>query len=98
MSTEVLSQILQGHPEPPASDDPDPAAKPSRRAQNDQKWNSLKGEIYHKYMTQDSTLQETKRTFEIEHGFIARYAGILVSQSLGPRLISSEVTENGRRN
>jgi Clr5 domain len=69
---EIGSQVLHGQQSSMDSDHL-PAAKPSRRAQNDEKWNSLKGDIYDRYMTQDFTLQDTMRTLEAEHAFFARY-------------------------
>jgi hypothetical protein len=52
---------------------PDPVPKPSRRARNDQKWESLKDEIRLTYMTNDFTLQNTRRIIEERHAFKARY-------------------------
>ncbi|KAE9378333.1 hypothetical protein N431DRAFT_399930, partial [Stipitochalara longipes BDJ] len=48
-----------------------PVTKPSRRARNDQKWESLKDEIRHIYMTNDFTLQNTKKVIEERHAFKA---------------------------
>jgi hypothetical protein len=50
-----------------------PVTRPSRRARNDQKWDSLQDEISHIYITDDFTLQNTKRVIEEKHGFKARY-------------------------
>jgi hypothetical protein len=44
----------------------------SRRVRNDQKWDSLKEEIHHLYMTKDNTLHNTIRAVVDQHGFMAR--------------------------
>lgn len=78
MSSNMRSEALLSHEECPASNPLEPIepvkhiAKPSRRALNDLKWDSVKEEIYRIYMTNDFTLQNTKRTIEEEHGFVAR--------------------------
>lgn len=46
--------------------------KSSRRIQNDQKWDSLKEEIYRLYMSEENTLQNTMRAVLEQHGFKAR--------------------------
>ena len=47
--------------------------KSSRRIRNDEKWKSLKDEIYRIYMTEDNTLQNTMNAISEQHGFEARY-------------------------
>jgi hypothetical protein len=47
--------------------------KSSRRIRNDEKWKSLKDEIYRIYMTEDNTLQNTMNAISEKHGFEARY-------------------------
>jgi hypothetical protein len=47
--------------------------KSSRRIRNDEKWKSLKDEIYRIYMTEDNTLQNTMNAVFEQHGFEARY-------------------------
>lgn len=47
--------------------------KSSRRIRNDEKWKSLKDEIYRIYMTGDNTLQNTMNTIFEQHSFEARY-------------------------
>jgi hypothetical protein len=47
--------------------------KSSRRIRNDEKWKSLKDEIYRIYMTGDNTLQNTMNAIFEQHGFEARY-------------------------
>lgn len=49
-------------------------AKSSRRARNDDRWDSLKGEIFDVYMVRDCTLLNTKQMIEDKHDFVARYA------------------------
>ncbi|KAE9382026.1 hypothetical protein N431DRAFT_322170, partial [Stipitochalara longipes BDJ] len=48
-----------------------PVANSSRRTRNDDRWDSLKEEIYDVYMVKDSTLQNTKRLIEESHGSVA---------------------------
>ncbi|KAH8780621.1 hypothetical protein F5882DRAFT_500542 [Hyaloscypha sp. PMI_1271] len=45
--------------------------KSSRRIRNDEKWKSLKDEIYRIYMTDDNTLQNTMNAISEQHGFEA---------------------------
>ncbi|PMD60667.1 uncharacterized protein K444DRAFT_387287, partial [Hyaloscypha bicolor E] len=45
--------------------------KSSRRIRNDEKWKSLKDEIYRIYMIEDNTLQNTMSTIFEQHGFEA---------------------------
>jgi len=49
-----------------------PVARSSRRARNDERWDSLKEEIFEIYILKDSTLQDTKQLTEDKHGFVAR--------------------------
>jgi hypothetical protein len=72
MSIDIVNEALLGAEEVTASTQPGPVTKPSRRARNDQKWNSLKDEIYRIYMIDDFTLRNTKRVLEERHGFKAR--------------------------
>jgi hypothetical protein len=71
MSDDMMSEVL-GNQNPTASTESDSIAKSSRRARNDQKWDSLKDEIYSIYMTENSTLQNTKTAIEEQRGFKAR--------------------------
>jgi hypothetical protein len=71
MSTNIMSEIVPV-PETVASTQSDAATKSSRRAKNDQKWDSLKEEICRIYMTDDLTLQNTMRAIKEVHGFKAR--------------------------
>jgi hypothetical protein len=71
MSDDTMSEVL-GNQNPTASTESDFVAKPSRRARNDQKWDSLKDEIYSIYITENSTLHNTKRAIEEQRGFKAR--------------------------
>lgn len=67
MSDGILSQELApstGIEQPPES---------SRLIKNDQRWDSLKDEIYQSYIADDNTLPVTMRTFEHTHGFAARF-------------------------
>jgi hypothetical protein len=48
------------------------APKCARRVQNDQKWDSIKEEIYRIYMTEENTLQNTMSAIAGQYGFKAR--------------------------
>jgi Clr5 domain len=48
--------------------------KSTRRIRNDEKWESLKAEIYQIYMTEDNTLRNTMNAIFEKYGFKARYA------------------------
>lgn len=63
--------MLDDVPKLPARSQEQP--KSSRRIRNDEKWRSLKGEIYRIYMTDDNTLQNTMNAIFEQHGFEARY-------------------------
>ncbi|KAH8771518.1 hypothetical protein BGZ57DRAFT_433840 [Hyaloscypha finlandica] len=65
-----MDEVLPGS-EKATSSTSGPVTRPSRRARNDQKWDSLQDEIRHIYMTDDFTLQNTKRVIEDKHGFKA---------------------------
>jgi len=68
----MTSESLPNRKESATSNHLDPDPKSFRRARNDEKWDSLKEEIYYIYMTNNSTLQNTKRVIEEKHGFKAR--------------------------
>jgi predicted secreted acid phosphatase len=59
--------------------------KSSRRIRNDEKWKSLKDEIYRIYMTDDNTLQNTMNAIFEQHGFEARYLSLDSYTMLKPK-------------
>ena len=72
MPNEIAFEPLNLLDDLPTSAQPGPVTKTSRRARNDQKWNSLKDVIYRIYIIDNFTLQNTKRVIEDKHGFKAR--------------------------
>ena len=72
MPNEIAFEPLNLLDDLPTSAQPGPVTKTSRRARNDQKWNSLKDVIYRIYIIDNFTLQNTKRVIEEKHGFKAR--------------------------
>jgi hypothetical protein len=72
MPNEIAFEPLNLLDDLPTSAQPGPVTKTSRRARNDQKWNSLKDVIYRIYTIDNFTLQNTKRVIEDKHGFKAR--------------------------
>jgi hypothetical protein len=70
---QLISEALPAE-DTTASTENDAAAKSTRRARNDQKWDSLKEDIYRMYMADDLTLQNTMRAIAKQHDFKARYS------------------------
>jgi hypothetical protein len=72
MSIDTVNKGLLGGEELTVLTQPGPVTKTSLRARNDQKWNTLKDEIYRIYIIDDFTLRNTKRAIEERHSFKAR--------------------------
>jgi hypothetical protein len=74
-SSEELKDTQRGEaPSAPTSNKD--ALNPSCRIRNDQKWNSIKEEVYRIYITEDNTLRSTMRAVSEQHAFNARYVHI----------------------
>jgi hypothetical protein len=73
MSYNMINEAAPSQDECAALNPSTAVTKSSRRARNDDRWDSLKEEIYQVYMAKDSTLQNTKQLAEERHGFVARY-------------------------
>jgi len=71
MSEDRMNETLLDQA-PSASTQAQGPPKCARRIRNVQKWDSLKGEIYRIYITEDNTLQVTISAIFGQYGFKAR--------------------------
>ncbi|KAN0121948.1 hypothetical protein V8E51_000274 [Hyaloscypha variabilis] len=71
MSRNMTNKAVTSQSQSVASSPFTPVARSSRRARNDERWDSLKEEIFEIYILKDSTLQDTKQLTEDRHGFVA---------------------------